>query len=102
MKEISFPAGSVTTSGFKVHWTQPDMASYVNSYVIEWKPKSPDNNFNGGNGNVASSGTFFVINTGVTAGKTYTVTVTSKNTQTQSNVPRTTSLSKEQAASMCC
>lgn len=101
VKEINFPADSVTTSGFKVNWIPPDIAIHVNSYVIDWRLKTHDNSLNGGSMEVATHVTSVVISSRVTAGKTYTVNVKSKNNQTQSNVPRTISLSKEQAASTC-
>ncbi|XP_053392062.1 usherin-like, partial [Mercenaria mercenaria] len=97
---ITFPSDTINTSGFKVVWTPPsaNKASHISSYVIEWKLKTQGNSLAGGSKEVLRTATSLMINTGVTSGKTYTVTVTSRNIWTQSGASRTTSLSKEQAA----
>ncbi|XP_060592884.1 tyrosine-protein phosphatase 10D-like [Ruditapes philippinarum] len=91
---------SVTTSGFKVLWTPPSggQASHINMYKVEWSLKNSDNSLAGGNSEVSASTTSFDISTGVTAGKTYKVKVTSVNTKTMQGHTRTTFLTLEQAS----
>ncbi|XP_053390207.1 protein sidekick homolog, partial [Mercenaria mercenaria] len=97
---INFPSASVGTSGFRVSWTPPstDKASQISSYIVYWRVKTGDNSQDGGSKVVLRTATTALVNTGVTSGKTYIVTVTSVNIWTQSGRSRTTSLANEQAA----
>ncbi|XP_053398231.1 fibronectin-like [Mercenaria mercenaria] len=97
---VTVPSGSVGLTEFNVTWKPPaaNKASQISSFLIDWKPKTRHNSLTGGDKEVSRKATSMVIKNGVTSGKTYIVTVTSRNIWTQSNVPRTTSLSIEQAA----
>ena len=96
VKSISF--SDVTTSKLTVSWTPPSSTGQINHYKVSWSPA--DNSHSGGNNEVPKTSSSFDITTGVTAGKTYTVTVSSINTDTRKDHLRTTSLSETQALSM--
>ena len=98
LKVLRISFSDVTTSRLTVSWISPSSADQINHYKVSWSPT--DNSHSGGNSKVPKSSSSFVITDGVTAGKTYTVTVSSINTETRVDHLRTTSLSETQALSM--
>jgi hypothetical protein len=79
---------NIKTTEFIVSWTTPTRSSYVSGYDVEWQ-----------SGGKVVDATSPQKVTGLTPGKTYVVKVISKDTVTEPDVKRTTSTSKQQAAS---
>ncbi|XP_052809317.1 titin-like [Mya arenaria] len=71
----------ITTSQFSVSWVIPDeKGQYIQTFVVEWMPK--DNTFgDGGTKTLSGSPTTALIDSGISAGKSYTVKITSINSQ---------------------
>ncbi|XP_052808917.1 uncharacterized protein LOC128237427 isoform X2 [Mya arenaria] len=72
---------SITTSQFSVSWVIPDeKGQYIQTFVVEWMPK--DNTFgDGGTKTLSDSPTTALLDSGISAGKSYNVKITSINSQ---------------------
>ncbi|XP_052811419.1 fibronectin-like [Mya arenaria] len=70
----------ISTSQFSVSWDIPDgKAQYIQTFVVEWMPK--DNTIGGGTKTLSGSFTTALLDSGISAGKSYTVKITSINSQ---------------------
>ncbi|XP_052809320.1 neurogenic locus Notch protein-like [Mya arenaria] len=70
----------ISTSQFSVSWDIPDgKAQYIQTFVVEWMPKG--NTIGGGTKMLSSSFTTALLDSGISAGKSYTVKITSINSQ---------------------
>ncbi|KAL4233225.1 hypothetical protein ACF0H5_007909 [Mactra antiquata] len=88
---------NIQTTGFTVAWSLPSgsLSGFVNYYTVRWILINQENYKQS---SVLSSSTTSYTVTGITAGKAYKVEIISRNTETEVNVERTTTVSKQQAA----
>ncbi|KAL4233216.1 hypothetical protein ACF0H5_007900 [Mactra antiquata] len=88
---------NIQTTGFTVSWSLPpgSLSGFVNYYTVRWTLINQENY---DQSSVLSSSTTSYTVTGITPGKTYKVEIISRNTETEVNVERTTTVSKQQAA----
>ena len=86
--------GNIGTAGYKVQWTAPSgYTSFISGYTVSWVPTSA--------GSPKDTGTSAYTDlTGLTPGRKYTVTITTRHT-TASGETKTTSVYKEQSTSKC-